>query len=268
MYKTLLKRLSGSWATRKSTQQLVKEIHETFYTEADRLLAEAKVANSLETDKQEILEKGSRLLALGFTCTKEVRESTAEAVRLDKLMKENKAKEELIEAINYFGFKYPQYKFITEGSVKKICEKYGLVYGEVSRYMSTVPDKNLKHIEDFKIQEEDKCCIYRRWWFSTYSGWSLLEEKFVAKGTLTEHRTTGLSRDRESVNECPMEIAAPLKDFDTKGMEIKDMKISNIEIPDPVVLQPVVFKDKKHYLIVTAWGEEASDELVVNQRSN
>jgi len=51
-------------------------------------------------------------------------------------------------------------------------------------------------------------------------------------------------------------------------MEIKDFKLSKIEIPDPVVLQPVFFKGKKHYLIVTAWGIEAEDELVKNSNHN
>ena len=39
-------------------------------------------------------------------------------------------------------------------------------------------------------------------------------------------------------------------------------KIQNI--PDPVVLQPVC----GGYLIVCAWGDEASDEIVVNQQMN
>jgi hypothetical protein len=71
-----------------------------------------------------------------------------------------------------------------------------------------------------------------------------------------------------SYNKCPLEIAAPLKDFDMKNMEVKNYKVSEIEIPDPVVLKPVLFNKQKFYLIVTAWGEEASDELVVNHKFN
>ena len=36
------------------------------------------------------------------------------------------------------------------------------------------------------------------------------------------------------------------------------------DIPDPVVLQPV----KGGYLILTAWGDEASDPLVINENFN
>ena len=75
---------------------------------------------------------------------------------------------------------------------------------------------------------------------------------------------------RELNMKCPLEIAAPLEDFNMKGAELKDFKISNIpiKIPDPVVLKPVIFNNNKYYLIVTAWGKEASDEIVVNSKFN
>jgi hypothetical protein len=69
--------------------------------------------------------------------------------------------------------------------------------------------------------------------------------------------------------ECPLEIAAPIKDFDTSKMVLSGRKLERkIEIPDPVVLQPVFHGGKKHYLIVTAWGDEASDPEVMNPIHN
>jgi len=59
-----------------------------------------------------------------------------------------------------------------------------------------------------------------------------------------------------------LKICAPLKDMDTTGKELRDYKLVNH--PDPVVLQPV----KGGYLIVTAWGDESKDELVVNEKLN
>jgi hypothetical protein len=59
------------------------------------------------------------------------------------------------------------------------------------------------------------------------------------------------------------EIVAPIKDFDTRNMIIENGELKNkVEIPDPIVLQPVYHNNEKHYLIVTAWGIEAEDELV------
>jgi hypothetical protein len=70
------------------------------------------------------------------------------------------------------------------------------------------------------------------------------------------------------LNKCSFEIAAPQTDFDMSGMVVENHKIINVPIPDPIVLQPVFFKEKKHYLVVTAWGTEASDVSIVNERMN
>lgn len=264
----------------KTVNEVIEEIHETFYTEVDKLLASAKIVNSLDTDKQDLIEKCARLKALGFTNTKEVKEAEAEIARLDELKRDNEAKKTLIDAINYFSFKYPNYKFITEKSVEKICAKYNLVYGAIDRYIGTVPDKNLKHIEDFKVLEDDECFIYEQLMRSSFDGSerSLQKEYKTAKRYKEEqklkenvdyYRMSMMCHSIREINmKCPLEIAAPLKDFNMEGMEVKGHKISKIEIPDPIVLKPVIFNNQKHYLIVTAWGIESGDELVVNANHN
>ena len=118
---------------KQSVNELVKEIHTNFFTEVDRLLIDAKKVGSLETEYQNLIDKSNRLERLGFKNSKEVSDAKVEIKRLDAIRIENLKKENVIEAINYFSIKYPQYKFITEESVKKICEKYGLIYGEVSK---------------------------------------------------------------------------------------------------------------------------------------
>lgn len=264
----------------KSTLEIIEEIHESFFTEVDKLLAEAKISKSLDTDKGELIEKCNRLKALGFTSSKEVMEAEAELNRLGALERENKAKENLIEAINYFSFKYPNYKFITEESVKKICEKYGLVYGRINDYTGTVPDENLAQMEKFKIDENDELYYSE----TVHRGFRGRETRFHGEYMSKERHainypTTKLSegmREYIPINlstieihgVAPLEIAAPVKDFNMEDKEVKDFKVSKIEIPDPVVLKPVIFKDKKFYLIVTAWGIESSDPDVVNEKMN
>lgn len=266
----------------KTVNEVVEEVHETFYTEVDKLLASAKIANSLDTDKQDLIEKCARLKALGFTNTKEVKEAEAEIARLDELKRDNEAKKTLIEAINYFSFKYPNYKFITEKSVEKICAKYNLVYGAIDGYTGTVPDKNLKHIEDFRVLEDDECFVYEELHYSKFSGGERsmrreykTSEHFKRKQELKNnpdyyHRSMMMrSMGCIEINmKCPLEIAAPLKDFYMPGIKVKGHKVSKVEIPDPIVLKPVIFNNQKHYLIVTAWGIEAGDELVVNANHN
>jgi len=251
----------------KTTNEIIEEIHETFYTEVDRLLASAEIANPLDTDKQDLIEKCKRLKTLGFTNTIEVKEAELEITRLDTLKRDNEIKQTLIKAINYFSFKYPNYKFITKESVEKICKKYNLVHGTIDKYIGTVPDKNLKHIEDFKVLEDDEC------FYSQFrSIHSINKKEYINFQTyligLKQRRNSFDGYGRDFYEKCSLEIAAPVKDFNMMGMEVKEYKISKIEIPDPVVLKPVIFNNQKYYLIVTAWGLEAGDEIVVNANHN
>lgn len=242
--------------------QIIEEIHETFYTEVDRLLAEAGIRHSLETEKEEVLDRGNRLKALGFNQAKLVSEAEQEQQRLDKLKKENSEKMELIEAITYFSEKYPNYKFITEESVKKISSKYGLVYGEVGLYKGNVPEKNIEEIEKFKIDEEDELYIKETVDINNLGlGLNMFSLATISKKDIPTE-TKYPYNISVKFYKAPLEIVAPVADFDMTGKEVKDFKIQDVPVPDPIVLQPVIFNSKKYYLIVTAWGLESEDELV------
>lgn len=238
----------------------VKEIHENFFTEVDRLLEDANVFNSLDTDKQELIEKCERLTKLGFYRSQEVQEANIEIKRLNILKEENEKKKELIDAINYFSQRYPLYKFITEDSVKKICEKYGLIYGEITNYIGTIPDKNLKEIEDFKISEDDEVYIVTH---STIYETERLLMSFQKSQELKSDRLHYYSFKKSNLL-----IAAPITDFDTQNMKVENHKLVKIPVQDPIVLKPVIFNEKRYFLIMSAWGKEASDENVVNQIFN
>lgn len=67
----------------KEKNLIIEEIHNRFYSEVDRILAEASVSKSLETDKQYLIDKCNRLKALGFVSTKEVKEAETEIERLE-----------------------------------------------------------------------------------------------------------------------------------------------------------------------------------------
>lgn len=237
----------------KSRKELVEEIHTEFDTEVDRLLASAKIY--LESNKDAvIIDKASRLKNLGFTQAKET--TLGEKAKEEKTMHDKVAR-----AIEYFSFKYPNYKFITEESVQKICAKYNLIYGSVEEYTGVVPCRNLEHIEKFKIEEKDEC---GEQWFRFRPSDNYCEGTRVPE-IKQESWQYGIY-----VRNLPLEIAAPPKDFTERARKnVKGFKIeSRIRIPDPVVIKPVHFEGSKFYLIVTAWGEEASDDLVVNQKFN
>lgn len=262
----------------KTTKELIEEIHETFYSEVDRLKAKAEQQEEYVYKNKAKVDKGSRLKSLGFTATKTAIEAEEELKQKMAVETENNEKQELVDAINYFSQKYPLYKFITEESVKKICEKYGLVYGDVSLYTGTVPDKNLSQIENFTVEDDDYAYCYTRYgsvWGS--SSWRRGTKYFCSKKNLKKQLINQDVDDSEWIDsikyseyKAPFEIAAPVSDFNMEDMEVSDFKIREkvVEIPDPVVLQPVMYNNTKHYLIVTAWGDEAEDELVMNQNFN
>lgn len=258
MFKIFKQQSPANYVPVKTNNKLVEEIHKSFYTEVDRLLCAAKIANSLKSDCQELIDKSIRLKAVGFENAKDVVDAQPEIDRLAKLEKENEQKEILVEAINYFTQKYPQYKFITKASVSSICEKYGLVYGDAKSYIGTIPEKNLQHIECFKVSEEDQCCRYHE----IFEGFSDTVRKEY------DYTTAEVYRSRNNIGfngPIQLQIVAPQKDFDMKNKKVVNNKIVPL---DPVVLKPVVYKDRCYYLIVTAWGLEAGDELVVNANHN
>lgn len=82
---------------------------------------------------------------------------------------------------------------------------------------------------------------------------------FIPEKNLTEIENFKIEEsDKEKNSE--MQIVAPLKDMDTYGKRVIGRKI----IEDPIVLQPVLYG----MLIVTKWGDEASDPIVMNPIEN
>ena len=128
----------------------------------------------------------------------------------------------------------------------------------------------MSHIENFKIHDEDKCFKVEEY-LIWYNGLPILNSRqYYNKSILDTLKFGRTYKDREDdyteVSECGFEIVAPKKDFNTSNMEVKNYKL--VEIEDPIVLQPVYYDSTKHYLIVTAWGTEASDELDFNVKNN
>lgn len=247
-FKTLF---NSKESVKESVKEVIEQIHSEFNNAGEELLKEA---NEILSGKF-CSEKADRLEKMGFTSTKEVVE-----------IKEKKAKKELSESIisfvQYYRFNYPNYKFITEDMVEQICKKYGLVCGGISKYKGFVPVHNLKHIEDFKLRPED--LLYGRV-FDTFR-WREDRVDIITKEQYDElnnrNKGFGLRSIYRTVIIDELKICAPIKDMNTDGMRLSGWKL--IDIPDPVVLKQVA----GGYLILTAWGDEAADPLVVNQINN
>lgn len=226
-----------------------KDIHADFYGAEERLFVEAVGLTKRSVDKSLV----NRYSKIGFGNVKAVND--AKQLESKKALSEN-----LIAAIEYFRVYYPNYKFITEAEVKKLCEKYGLLLGDAKGFIGDMPEKNLVDIENFVLRKEDwkeKSSLfenfgmfipqrsnpideYGQFWFGyRRSGRSRLEEEHRRQiQNLTNEYlssrpilySTGVdpydqpSQKKSNVEteQPPFKICAPKEDFNTLGYEIKD----------------------------------------------
>ena len=128
-----------------SKKVTVEDVHNEFKSEVFRLLKEAKIQDSAKINEK-VADKAERLRKLGFSSSKVVQSDNVQMKIKAEQEHKNKEKQKLIEAIN----------FISQESVKKICEKYKLVCGEVTNYIGDIPEKNLCEIEQNSVADEDK----------------------------------------------------------------------------------------------------------------
>jgi len=258
--------------------EIVQEIHNMFYSAADKLVEEAEDYKK-RVDTRDI-KKGLSLDALGFKQAQQVGEAV-------EVVKKLSLTSEQVDFLKKYKVKYPLQKFITEEQIEVICKKYGLVLGDVGRYTGFVPDKNREEIIAFKgLRKEDKfeCEIVNR--YNQVIGYVRYEDilnDYLKKSTKMgesnfvefsngdvnvkggAEKWGNFSKVRTCENNRLM-ICAPVKDMDMDGMTIKEgYKVIEIpELIDPVVLQRL----PGGYIILSAWGTEASDPIVTNEIFN
>ncbi len=241
--------------------EIIADIHNAFDSASERLLNEAK--SIIDNAKEDLIAKGNRLKSLGFNSSKV-------AIQSDKEVQKQKDSKDLAEHIMYYKQWYPFHKFIIEKEIKNICEKYSLVFGDATNYKGDIPERNIQEIEKFSLREEDMCkeilAYHEMQRTPNYIYYKRTSEKtnlygFTRRNFGYEHFISMPEDQKCLYSKEPFKICAPEKDFDMRDKKVEGYKI----VPkDPIVLQPV----KGGYLIVTKWGLEASDELVVNEINN
>ncbi len=252
----------------KNYPKEVIEIHNEFNTAGEKLLTNAlEIINKCGMST---IEKAERLKKVGFT--------QADDVKKAETIKDPKS---LAELVNHYNMSYPNNKFITEDKVKAICEKYKLLCAPISRYKGFVPETKLQQIEKFYLKEGDKngltCTnVIFRFTSSDEIAIKNLKKKypnniFPISDSDAKSRFPAIERvdiqKIDLIDNNALLICAPKKDMDLKGLKKLGaifQSLTTVTVPDPVVLQPV----KGGFLILAAWGDEASDELVVNNKFN
>lgn len=234
----------------------VEEIHKEFNSAGENLVKQANaiVAKGLLDDNS----NARKLNDLGFTQCKEV--------VILKRLESIKRDADLAES---YQIKYPQYKFITKDIIDKLCKKYKLLFGVVERYKNRIPLKNINDILSFNVKDEDCNEKNNGLFWPTQSmhmlnifGYGQLESDSEKVEREKKEKEDHEKRNKKSYDR-KLSICASRGMMDLRGAKIEGNEIKEI-VKDPIVLHPV----KGGYLIVTAWGNEASDELVVNEIMN
>lgn len=237
----------------------VKEIHADFDTAQDRIVAEAE--RIINSPRQEIIFKANILNALGFT--------SVEAAVIGRNFEGNvRQQKELLGLVESYQQRYPFNQFITEKEVERLCKKYGLVFGPADRFTGDIPEKNLDEIANFKLLEEDMENEYSHsdWHIQSHGIGHFIRNHMgvFIEGEWMEESMERFNETRHFRKSKPaFKMVASYQDFDTSNMRLEGYKLEE-NLPDPIVLQPV----KGGYLVVSKWGDEASDEIVLNEKMN
>lgn len=240
-----------------SVKETIQEIHNSFNNEGDRLLAKANEILGGIVIKDEA--KSALLEDLGFVSTKEVQHKRT--VEFEKKM--NKT---VVDAIMQAKKEYPLYKYITEESAKRIANKYNLVLGTVGQYKGFVPHKNALEIKKFFENHPEDVISYTK---TIYSSLGLRVTK-ISKEEYEKSKNIdyGFATERYSKAKVNLNICAPLSDMNVEDHKLVDGWKLEKEIPDPIVMLEKEYNGVKGFIIITAWGDEASDPEVINEQLN
>lgn len=171
-----------------------------------------------------------------------------------------------IYAERYLG----QYKFILKPQLERVCEKYNLFVRDTEFFLGDIPEKNIRDMMNFSIFVNDLPerlqTRYNQWlWeFQKHNFNFDLCKQLQVKIPINLFPAIGIN--------SLITIAAVKSLFDEKAFAKSQARIlNNTELiaKYQVELDPIVLCETKHgYIIITAWGDEANDELVVNQNYN
>ena len=228
--------------------------------------------------------KANYLSALGFSASENVRDAQDH--------------QEHHKDARFYSQKYPQYKFITDHQFGKIRAKYDLQSEEFSRFKGAIPEKNIKEMMGFTIlakhiREEtpshyaDINSLTSRWMdiLTTGTGYHVRSE-YSSEPRLSpelrlppiyprlygpENFTEQFKRNAEkAAQKNPDQEICNLIDIANRFPRAimitadKSLFLAPVRLRCPIVTVAVT----GGRLIVTAWGAEALDPDVLNEKMN
>lgn len=268
--------------------KVVEQIHNEFNTAGEKLLQES--LEIIEQCNQRDLRKGELLNSIGFV-------SSQQSGFFHKTIETAKEAQTMASIVETYRRQFPSNKFIRHEDVVIINNKYNLKLGCIEDYIGFVPEKNLNEIHAFKSKNSfsnkryfiesidifQMALIYSRSkakfkdYLKSINYCLIAASERHANTLLNELCSLFSSKKHDSkyirihgcsfVEKPVFSICAPAKDFKKQTLFQKvfsPVATKFHHVPDPVVLYPV----EHGYIIVTAWGDEASDPLVANENMN
>lgn len=161
------------------------------------------------------------------------------------------------ELYNKISIKYTNYRLIGIKNILNLCEKYDLYLGTIDQFVGSIPYSNLqdltKHKNEVSNSKEFACLSPESAIdISNYGDiyYAIVAPRYMFKENLVE------------ANRLILNIEKP-------KLKIKfEFQKPSLNL-DPIVLAPLYnprgYNNGIMYQIVTAWGEEAEDDNVINK---
>lgn len=272
-----------SLLNKKTEQQIVAEIHNEFDTAEDRLLKQAEMLlTELNIPTESSIEKKAETLkSLGFVNSETVKQAEKLSTTRKKEEERLVATKELAETIQYYKQNYPFQKFLTESELERICKKYNLVFAPVANYIKDVPEKNINEINKCPSlkPKDNPTNIYIHTISKLKNRISNVKIKttendgHLGANSLLKKYKINESSEYNSINvetvtikRDGLFIAAPKLHFKLNGLLNKKYGFFNftVEHKDPIVFRYC----RSGVQVLSKWGLEASDELLINEKLN
>lgn len=162
------------------------------------------------------------------------------------------------------------YKFILEPQLERVCEKYNLYVRKLQYFLGDIPEKNIQDIMNFKVYINDLPISNNH---KNNISHFLYQNTDAYRNGISNRKLKIELKDFKKLQLLPLLEIASVKSLlhSEAFLRSKERIIGSAEIEpkNQVDLDPIVLCKTIHgYIIITAWGDEANDELVLNQNQN
>lgn len=172
-----------------------------------------------------------------------------------------------------------KYKFLLEPQLERLCEKYNLFVRDADFFLADIPEQNIKEMMDFKLNirdlhpDKEKIAneLFKKPQIMTVGMRGLEEGIWLTLAELGELDKFINDKFRFSKYSGSLQIAAVSEMFSPVAFQESTSRIIQHRVEavaknqvdtDPIVL----YRTKDGWIVITAWGDEGNDELVLRNK--